>query len=60
VEKDCLIFLKGREMAFALLLMDFLSDAALLEIIEDLVDRVSADLAMMENFLNNVPIHLNL
>jgi hypothetical protein len=49
LEMDCLIFLNGQVMAFALLLTVFLSDAALPEMIDDLVDIVSADLVIVKN-----------
>ena len=47
-ETDCLNFLKGRVKAFALFLTVFLIDAALPEI-DDLVDVVSVDLAIVKN-----------
>ena len=43
----CLTFLKGQAMAFMLLLMVFVTDAALLEMVDNLVDLVSAGLAMV-------------
>ena len=46
---DCLNFFKGRPMAFALFLTVFFRDAALLEVRDDLVDIVSADLAMVKS-----------
>jgi len=42
-------------MAFALLLMVFLIDAALLEMVDDFVDPVSADLAMVRRS-DNIPL----
>jgi hypothetical protein len=45
---DCLSFLKGQVMTFALFLTVFLSDAAF-EMIDDFVDMVSADLAIVRN-----------
>lgn len=49
LEMDCLSLLKGRVMTFVLFLTVFLSDAALPEIIDDFVDMVSADLAIVRN-----------
>ena len=55
VENDRLTFLKGRVTAFAVLWMVFLSDAALVEMLDDLVDPVSADFAMVRRS-DNVPL----
>jgi hypothetical protein len=49
LERDCLNFLKGRVRAFALFLTVLLSDTALLEMVDDLIDMVSADLAIVRN-----------
>jgi len=48
VEKDCLSFLNGRVIILAPFLTVFLIDAALLEILEALVDEVSIELAMLK------------
>jgi len=48
LERDCLNFLKGQVMAFALFLTVFLIDVALPEKIDDLVDMVSTDLAIVK------------
>jgi hypothetical protein len=48
-ERDCLDLLKGRAMACALFLAVFLIDAALPETTDDLVDVVSANLAIVKN-----------
>ena len=53
-ERDCLNFLKGRVMVFVLLTV-FLIDVALPEKIDDLVDMVSADLAIVKNS-DNLPL----
>ena len=47
VENVCLTFLKGWAMAFVLLLIVVVTDAALPEMVDDLVDLVSAGLAMV-------------
>ena len=49
VEIDFLSFLNGRAMAFAPFRTNFLRDAALPEIIEDLVELVSIEFAIMQN-----------
>ena len=46
-ERDCLSLLNGRATAWAVFLTDFLSDAALLEAKEDLLDKVSADCTIL-------------
>jgi len=48
VERDCLSFLNGRVIIFAPFLTVFLIDAALLEILEALVEEVSIELAMLK------------
>lgn len=48
IEIDFLSFLKGRAMAVAPFCMFRLKDAALLEVVDDLVEDVSVDFAMME------------
>ena len=48
VERDCLSFLKGRVIAFVPFRTDFLRDAALPEMREDLVEEVSVDFTMKE------------
>jgi hypothetical protein len=55
IETECLSFLNGRVTAFVPFLNVCLRDAALLEIIDDLVDPESADLAIAKS-LNNVPL----
>lgn len=50
IERDFLIFLKGWVMAFALFLTVFLSDVALAEMIDDLVDLVLDDLDIVGGF----------
>jgi hypothetical protein len=57
IESECLSFLNGRVTAFVPFLNVFLSDAALLEIIDDLVDTESADLAIAKN-LDNIPLRI--
>jgi hypothetical protein len=47
VERDCLSFLKGRATAFAPFCTCFLRDAALVEMIEDLVEEVSVAIMKM-------------
>ena len=55
VENDHLIFLKGHAIAFVVFLMVCLIDAALLKIVDNLVDPVSADLVTMVRNSDNIP-----
>jgi len=54
IESDCLRFLNDRVMAFVPFSNVFLTDA-LLEMIDDLVDMESADLAIAKS-LDDVPL----
>ena len=55
MENDRLIFLKGHAIAFVVFLMVCLIDAALLKMVDDLVDPVSADLVAMVRNYDNIP-----
>ena len=57
IETECLSFLNGRVTAFVPFLNVCLRDAALLEIIDDLVDPESADFAIAKS-LDNVPLRI--
>lgn len=57
IETECLSFLNGRVTAFVPFLNVSLRDAALLEIIDGLVDPESADLAIAKS-LDNVPLRI--
>ena len=55
LENDHLSFLKGRVTVFTAFPVAFLSDVALLEMVDDFVDPVSDNLATMVSF-NNIPL----